>query len=720
MLPAAIRGGIMGKSAAKIFGYILYVVLLIGLSQAYPAQQEENLGIPEICKQVEAYGNGQPHGLTIHKIRREFDGKYRETFGDVSDVVGEVFVDINNDGKPERVLLRNAGMGVTCGEEEIVVINRTTGRAIEIGAGVSNVVVDEDSKTNSTSYDFVDYQGTNYIVGRRGKALHYVAKVNSKNKQDTLCEFGQRERHQMTLLKSENDEVCKLAVEDKIKYVKYTKSHSLTYLYFQERGIRETYPREKAAHIDIDNDGKKELVVSVQLSSGSGQGCEVEYPQVLTTDRMRIDESYDKKLPGVSCFETIRPFVSGGKTYLALGKPYSYVEDKGLSISKVFMLQKETLQTVCEINASPINFVHSPFQIIEKAAGKDSQDVWRYAISQPGDETLTLLIRDGKDVNEVLDEFGTRPLFYAVTGKKDRALETLLKSGAEPNIKAYPAAVSRILQLNNDEYDEILEVLLWTSLVSKNDIDAKKRVMVTPLQWAIESGTEKAVSLLLKRGAKASDDAIGGYDAFFSAVTKGSLEKLQLLLDFERTIPDTAAIKVVTGEGSLAVDRLRLLINYGLDVNRNYTRDIIVHQNEQQSKNDRVTESKMQFRRVTKPLVEWAKESRDPRMVKIIRETQAKPSVSGMIVKLRGADADLNKTYKVQAEALSEGSREKLRKEQRTWIENRDTQCQSALPKSGMEEWLRFVAADEKRAQCVFEMTKKRTAELSAGASTGK
>lgn len=350
MLPAAVRGGVMGERVAKIFGYILCAVLLIGSSQAYPAQQEGKKAIPEVCKQVEAYGNGQPHDLTIHKIRREFDDKYRETFGDVADVLGEVFLDINNDGKQERVLLqewlfiRDVESGIHDVRQSIFVLDKLTGRSIRIALFKTDD--EEDDMDAPKSYEFISYQGENYLVGQ-SESLDYVARVNRQNKREILCEFEQKEQPLLTLLKSENAVVCKMALENKIQYVAFTEPHSLVLDKSPDSGVL----YDGIALIDIDNDGRKKPVIS--MWEHAGKGCMIDYLQVLTEDRKAINKTYSDKLPERLCRTTTKAFVFNETTYLARLNEYG----NNQLVETVFQLNKDKLQTICEIEAKPINYI---------------------------------------------------------------------------------------------------------------------------------------------------------------------------------------------------------------------------------------------------------------------------------------------------------------------------------------------------------------------------
>jgi hypothetical protein len=96
-------------------------------------------------------------------------------------------------------------------------------------------------------------------------------------------------------------------------------------------------------------------------------------------------------------------------------------------------------------------------------------------------------------------------------------------------------------------------------------------------------------------------------------------------------------------------------------------------------------------------------------------EEPPKPTIEALgepLNTLWDANTELNHSYKRLSDGLDKTKQIMLRNDQRKWIIARDRQCKSALPKSGSEEWLRYVAEDEKRAQCVLDATRKRTKEL--------
>ncbi len=363
------------------------------------------------------------------------------------------------------------------------------------------------------------------------------------------------------------------------------------------------------------------------------------------------------------------PFVINGKTYMDEKQSSPAAEHR-----QVYMLDKDRLKTICEFEVRPDNYVLSlsSRERVEKAAGSDNP--WVYAISQPGIAALEALIQGGRDVNEVTDtEHGLRPLHLAM----DRVdlLEILLKAGANPNLK-------------------------------------KKEEFMTLLAEAVWRGNNKTVELLLKYGAKANEPV--GYNALVEAIDRGTVEKLELLLRYGTEITDAAAVQAITARGNEdKYEKLKLLLAHGLDVNRLYTKDEVVEGIKQLSPGVWSVGPDFKTQKVTKTLLQWARESGDPETVRILIKAGAKKSDKGLLHKLKEADTELNQNYRSLTSSLNETDRKKLQSEQRSWIHDRDAKCGSFHKGGSKEDWLRNAAANDKRALCVLEVILKRTTALS-------
>lgn len=658
----------------SVFKLRIFICLLlfIGFISSDCLAQSNLVKMPSVktCEHIVSYANKgelekiliKPKKVDSNKISipRDLPGVYR------------IFeIDINNDGVLERVFVQDLG---TAHFETFSVYKLKTDEAIELkelwGADWS-----DDKERWAADRAFVEYEGINYVLGKTGQSLSYLLHINPKNEMQIVCEFGQRGKPIQLLKKSHNDKLCQSAMNDQLTYVQYDKLHSLSYNELQNAGLYETTPSDKAALIDIDNDGKKELVVSLNLSSGRGPGCEMTFPAVLTPDRTSIDKSYEGKFPSAGgCRGTeVKPFIFNGKTYLDEKQPGPYAEHR-----QVYMLDKNELKTICEFDVRPDNYVQSELESIEKAVG--GGDLWEYAISKGNTTAVDILIKEGRHLNEALKEQKklephTRyPISLALQYKKDDILETLLKAGADPNLK------------------------------EEGDIHSN-------LAMAVAWGTPKSISLLLKYGAK---DKEGPLSAVSTAIHHNSLEKLEVLLKGGVKISGDTVLSIIRGPGKNKYQVLKLILSYGLDPNTicsgySPTEEII-----QESPGVWKIGPEVKPRKIDKTLLQWAKETGEQEVIKILGSAEAGTSYGESYLLLREANEDLNEIYKDLSNNLDKANRKRLIDEQRKWLKERDRKCDLHDDIRLMDDWLKAVASNEQRANCVTIETKNRTMQLAS------
>jgi len=71
------------------------------------------------------------------------------------------------------------------------------------------------------------------------------------------------------------------------------------------------------------------------------------------------------------------------------------------------------------------------------------------------------------------------------------------------------------------------------------------------------------------------------------------------------------------------------------------------------------------------------------------------------------ADEVLNWAYRIKRESLEAAGQARLRSEQRAWIRERDATC-GVTPSGGGREWLKRLAQDAERTECVIRVTRDR------------
>jgi ankyrin repeat protein len=652
----------------RIFICLLF---LIGFISTDGWAQSKLVKLPSVkaCEHIVFYANnGELEKILIKS--KKVDSDKISIPHNLSGVDSIFEIDINNDGVLERIFVESQG---TAHFENFSVYKLETDEAIELKE-LWDADWSDDKERWAADRAFVEYEGATYVLGKTDQSLSYLLYINPKNEIQIVCEFGQREKPIQLLKKSHDDKVCQCAINDELTYVEYDKLHSLSYNEIQNAGFYETTPSDKAALIDIDNNGKKELVVSLNLASGGGRGCASTFPVVLTADRTSIDKSYTEKLPSGRCDGAeVLPFILNGKTYLDEKQTSPYAEHR-----QVYMLDKNELKTICEFDVRPDNYVQSKVESIEKAVG--GGDLWEYAISKADATAVDILIKEGRHLNEALKEqeklkpHSRYPISVALQHEKDDILEKLLKAGADPNLKE-----------ERDIHSNLAMAVVW--------------------------GTPKSVSLLLKYGAK---DKEGPLSAVSEAIHHNDLEKLEALLKGGVKISGDATLAVIRGNDKNKYQVLKLMVSYGLDPNMicsaHYPTESII----QESPGVWRVGPEVKPKRIDKTLLQWAKETGDQEVIKILGSTGAGPSYGESYLLFREANEDLNEIYKDLSNNLDKANKKTLKDEQRKWLKERDKKCNLHDDYRVMDDWLKAVASDEQQANCVKNETINRTMQLAS------
>lgn len=255
-------------------------------------------------------------------------------------------LDINNDGKPEKVSVISEGTA----HFEHVVVADMDGKEIELAHDYED---DWESDNLRWALDrlLIRHGGQIYILGMTNDYLQYLSRVGKDNVERVVCQFAQREQPVERLVSSKDDKLCKAAMARDLNYVKYEKVHALTHASIQEAGFYATMSGKLAALIDINNDGQVEPVVQFELASGRGRGCDAVHLGVLNKARNKLDMGMTKKLPEPACDGVIQaPFLYEGKIY---------IEKLGVSsnVHKVVQLKGEAIVEICHFDVAKVNFI---------------------------------------------------------------------------------------------------------------------------------------------------------------------------------------------------------------------------------------------------------------------------------------------------------------------------------------------------------------------------
>ncbi len=259
-------------------------------------------------------------------------------------------VDINNDGLTERVVVVDEG-SMHWQHFEAYSEN---GKPVELKKSTED---DWESENLRFALDpsLIKYNGKTFILGKTEDNLFYLSQVNKDNVEKVVCEFSRRSLPVGSLTTSKNNKLCQLALKQQFQYVDFDQESELTYETIQDAGAfpnSSVTPTDTAAQVDINNDGKSELVVGLEMVSGGGRGCSGEQLGVLNKNRDNLDLSITQLLPKSDCGGMKQnPFVFEGLTY---------IEILSNNVHQIAQLKKEQLETVCEFD------VHAMHEVVKE------------------------------------------------------------------------------------------------------------------------------------------------------------------------------------------------------------------------------------------------------------------------------------------------------------------------------------------------------------------
>lgn len=270
------------------------------------------------------------------------------------------WMDINDDGRYERTAL-GYGMGTMGGE--IWSAYNVNGDEITLTSSES------ESGPMTFGVKFVPYAGSYYILNlknERSAAIQNVEHVTPDNRVETVCTFTQEMVE--TISDAKKPGLCKSALEGKLQYVSFDKTHGLT---IGRLGRWASAPGA-AAVVDIDNDGISENLLEIGYMSSAGRGCDFSYLDMLNAYRSDFDNSPKRQLllsaqgvtPGGETGHTgvpacgnsrYRVFRYEGKYYLEGKYGVDNPSTSDVQFHNVVLIEKGTVQPICKFNFQTIN-----------------------------------------------------------------------------------------------------------------------------------------------------------------------------------------------------------------------------------------------------------------------------------------------------------------------------------------------------------------------------
>lgn len=327
--------------ATPVIWFVLVALMSPDLARARP---------PDVCTEVATLAN------TGRLSKAVFQGEARrgET-PDISDPVeGSPIVrgrlDINNDDLPENVYVVVQG---TARVTSVVIYDARMRRIDPARSPEDDWDGDEDLRW-ALDMSVFRHRGQWYIVGASDDRLHYVSRIGPDNVERVVCRFQTAKVPNVRIVSGGNRRICRAAVRGTLDHVSFDRLHAVTRQDAVKEDWYQSHPENRAAMIDIDNDGQREIVVPLVLSSGGGRGCDQTTLRVLDTTRTSFARSplatAVAEVGGGCRMSRVRPFVFEGTTYLE----HKYHEESPGGPHAVYRIRAGRQEEVCRISATPV------------------------------------------------------------------------------------------------------------------------------------------------------------------------------------------------------------------------------------------------------------------------------------------------------------------------------------------------------------------------------
>jgi hypothetical protein len=555
-------------------GYFFRVVILVFTSvfliagDLQATEKPSPYRLPEVCDYIVQHAN---RGALENIITRPVDiDVMRSMLDNASDVLRRndgngYLVDVNNDGKLEQFYVDYKG---SLRLSRVEIYSKDGKEKMDVAL----TIMGEEEDTSYSAIEVIRHQEKTYLLTTSYDSPELLFLVSPNNRGSAVCRFGKKKEPMQLLTKSQDNAICQAALKGDLTYVDFDSELKLEREEPLKLGIHAAYPDQDAALIDVDNDGKKELVVQSEYLVN----CSYFFLTAMKQGGKEIDEVLSKRLPQGGCGSEVNPFIYRDKTYLEIVD-----QNAKFGTREIVLIDRDKKTEICVFKVTPVHYVVDEAEWIVRAAG-DDWSPWEYAILKKQSLSMVqALIKSGRNPNDKSGNTGDPPLQMAVFQGRDDILDVLLKNGADPREKG--------------EFLTVLEEAVWR-------------------------GTERSVEMLLKYGAKDTPDG----RAMSEAVYRGTISKLKMLLESGIPVTDEAAILSVQQHGQDAREKLRLLISKGLKVNSSYEKYVLTKGIQQVSPGVYSVGPDFETKKVRMPLIEWAMQSKDPEILRILREEQEK------------------------------------------------------------------------------------------------
>lgn len=450
-------------------------------------------------------------------------------------------VDLFGDGHP--VVVARVFSGGTMRGSDIEVFG-SDGAPIPIAAEAETN--DNDDGLDPT---LIELSGHYFVLARTGNQLLHLSAFTRNRVETTICGFRWSQPPVQTVRTSTSASLCKAAMSGTLNYAPFDQDHPIDADAVLASGWEQTSPGDKAAVLDINNEGQPRKVITLQYSSGSGRGCDHSSLAVLDPSGITIDKALTDALQSTQdCLGASQtPLLFDGATYVESVSGAGNME----GYRKIVQLKHGKATTVCDIGVKPQLALLSPVEeLIQEARDSQFNDTLnRYIMLKPGVRAAQVVLEASRRTDNPIplvpdpsykDPEGESILVSAIRARRYDVLSYLLENGVDPNLPSHG------LQFNPQVRPS------------------------TPIMLAVKSGDLTATRILLEHGA--SPDAAGEFGwqtVLGDAYAGASVPMFALLLDSganpDQVRPDVSDLVQRKPEAQSEPQKIDLLLRHGAD-----------------------------------------------------------------------------------------------------------------------------------------------------------
>lgn len=244
------------------------------------------------CNTVAGYANrGELSELYVSVEKNDLPA-IQKHFSNLSGVTGYWYVDFDNDGVRDPIVVKTAGTGHYASLEAKL-------------SRYSNIFVGLENAYEEGEFDisFIAVSGKYYVLSRDGDRLMRMFHV-AKGGISPICEFKQRETPQVEIANGSDEPVCKFVLSEKVNYIPFPPM-----LYF----LNDYDMLVGEVMADITNTGQQTKVSLVNMLIPGGRGCS--WLEIKVEDEKNPEQLNSLTNKSV-CNSKQDLFVLDGKTYI--------------------------------------------------------------------------------------------------------------------------------------------------------------------------------------------------------------------------------------------------------------------------------------------------------------------------------------------------------------------------------------------------------------------